>query len=618
MTAALTRIDQADVWGAQRSVTGAIVVALLLALQASWGALASESALLMTVSAAALLAWQCLQMGSGAAVGRRPALLAMQIVFLAGVTVLASAAAPWSWRPRSLDPSATSVDVIVILGFGCLFMLGAIIAATHRAAVRTIRWLVIGGAVFAAWAIWAMEAGMDSAIFAGRLAATYHTANTAGLVFAVLLLLAVYEIMQGLRRTFAGGGGWALLAGWIGVACVLATALMLTASRGAIAAFAAAFIVLLISQWLRSGAMNRIALGGVTIVVLAVGVAFGGAFVERLFTAPADAAIRGELFALHWGVFLERPLWGHGLGTFDILNRTHLTADTFPRLWMMRAAHNLYLQWLEEAGVLGALCMGSTLLTAIGLCVVGAIRRKVSSSLLWALFGVDLIFLIHGVSDFGLQTPSVAALFALLLGLQVGLALRPSQDPSDQLRRAPILAVLGLAVAVLGATALASLLAGGAVVVAGQRIIPVSAGYDRLAVRLIEGGRDPARLAAARRATLAAIQDSPYNTSGVLRLAYIDTLEQGRLTPTGAAQLRRSYQLIPLDQSVAVWRIRFALENWGQVDPATRIQVKREFDALLSTGQYRKVLVAMLESIRNPEGAFVAAFWESQVWLSGK
>ena len=34
---------------------------------------------------------------------------------------------------------------------------------------------------------------------------------------------------------------------------------------------------------------------------------------------------------------------------------------------------------------------------------------------------MDLVFLAHGVSDYALQVPSIAAFWALLLGLQLGM-----------------------------------------------------------------------------------------------------------------------------------------------------------------------------------------------------
>jgi hypothetical protein len=43
-------------------------------------------------------------------------------------------------------------------------------------------------------------------------------------------------------------------------------------------------------------------------------------------------------------------------------------------------------------------------------------------TILFALAGVDAVFLVHGATDFALEMFSVAALWAYLLGLQFALA----------------------------------------------------------------------------------------------------------------------------------------------------------------------------------------------------
>src|SRR3569832_1901825 len=65
------------------------------------------------------------------------------------------------------------------------------------------------------------------------------------------------------------------------------------------------------------------------------------------------------MFAVYWRAFQESPLMGYGLGTFDIVNKLNLSYSTFGEDWSQRAAHNVYLQWLLEAGLIGAIPMFS-------------------------------------------------------------------------------------------------------------------------------------------------------------------------------------------------------------------------------------------------------------------
>ncbi len=344
----------------------------------------------------------------------------------------------------------------------------------------------------------------------------------------------------------------------------------------------------------------------------------GGA--SSWFCIAAKDDVRGEVLATHWRVFLEDPLRGHGLGTFDLLNRTRLTPDTFPRLWSIRAAHNLYLQWLEEGGLVAATPMAACLALIVAVTVRGAVwrrpdgrsalGRKAVCGLTWSLVGLDAVFVLHGLSDFALQTPSVAALFALTLGLQCGLAWRPTESAGG-LRRSPFYATAGGAVAAAAAVALVALLSPAVPRLGSVEIFPLAAGYDRRAAAALAA--TPPDLSAAKANTLRAITLFPYDTAAVARLAYLDRRVHGRLTAEGAAQFQRSYDLVPLDQAIALWRVRFALENWGELAPNSRAAARREFEALLSTRQHNVELTETLASVRGGRGALVAAFWSAEV-----
>jgi hypothetical protein len=52
----------------------------------------------------------------------------------------------------------------------------------------------------------------------------------------------------------------------------------------------------------------------------------------------------------------------------------------------------------------------------------GALRRSRMTSVLFALLAVDVVFLVHGMSDFALEMYSMAAFWSVLLGLQFSLS----------------------------------------------------------------------------------------------------------------------------------------------------------------------------------------------------
>ncbi|MDO8408542.1 MAG: hypothetical protein Q7S93_00540 [Phenylobacterium sp.] len=124
-------------------------------------------------------------------------------------------------------------------------------------------------------------------------------------------------------------------------------------------------------------------------------------------------------------------------------------------------------------------------------------------------------------------------------------------------------------------------------------------------------GQTPPDTEAATQATERALAQAPYDPSAWLRLAYIDAAD-GALGPEGLQALERSYQLRPFDHYVAVWRVRFALEHWGDLTPAIRAAVKSETLAFTRTSRYPD-MIATLAAVENPIGRLPAAIWRAKM-----
>lgn len=164
--------------------------------------------------------------------------------------------------------------------------------------------------------------------------------------------------------------------------------------------------------------------------------------------------------------------------------------------------------------------------------------------------------------------------------------------------------------ALAAATALASTWALVALNTGGEAPpMRIAAGYDRKAEPLLDGEallRQTNRAEAAR-LSRAAIAQFPYDTSAWLRLAYVDSLDHGGLTPAGVALLKRSYDLVAVDPEVGLWRIRFALENSQALSPDLRASVRKEASALWKNN--RGPLHEMAPAIINPAGRLSLALW---------
>lgn len=130
---------------------------------------------------------------------------------------------------------------------------------------------------------------------------------------------------------------------------------------------------------------------------------------------------------------------------------------------------------------------------------------------------------------------------------------------------------------------------------------PAAGVHDLRATALLEAGRmRPAELAAARRETLAALARSPVDDAAWLRMAYIDRLRGGRLAAEGKEALRRSYDVAPYGPDTSLWRVRFALENWQDLDPELRRETLDE--VRVQWDRRRRAYEEIAAAVQDPAG----------------
>jgi hypothetical protein len=164
---------------------------------------------------------------------------------------------------------------------------------------------------------------------------------------------------------------------------------------------------------------------------------------------------RSEFWRVAIDAFDEKPLLGHGAGTYRF--SWHLLRhNSVPNL----DAHSLYLQAFAELGVVGGLlvlAMVGTLLWT-GFAAWRAARGP-QRELYAALFGVSLAFAICSAIDWFWQIAVVGAIFFLALGVLVAarcaqLARARAAGNGHEEQRRYGLAIVGLAVAWITALAL--------------------------------------------------------------------------------------------------------------------------------------------------------------------
>jgi O-antigen ligase len=364
----------------------------------------------------------------------RPALLALSVLF--GVSVLV---AVWTLigvetrpnavlgdmdlpRTLSIDRSATLIEILKLAGLGAAFLIGCIQGQTVRRALITAHALVFATTIYAliGFVIYFTGGQVRSG---PRLTAGFLSANSTATLLGTILVIAVgllihHAIRSGSKPHRRNGP---LFGGLAACVAVLGTALVMTTSRTGLTATAITLMVLAIWAALSNRRRIRFSRSGWTTIASLAGLAAlaaGTILWERSDTLGEDGVTRAVIFASHWQAFLASPVFGYGLGSFVTVNNVVMDPDNYASLWAIRAAHNVYIQWLEEAGLLGALPMFACIAACIGLSLADARRTAQGQAAVLGLIVSSLVVLIHGLTDYALQVPSIAAAWAFILGLQ--------------------------------------------------------------------------------------------------------------------------------------------------------------------------------------------------------
>jgi O-antigen ligase len=525
----------------------------------------------------------------------------------------------------AIDRSAVVVGLVKLAGLACCVLVGFLLGSEDRRAHLLNKYIIFSGGIYAVWALVAhiitptRVYGVFETMHAGRLTASLLSANSAGTLLGAVFAMSVTDLIARSRNANVGVVGMAWHLTFPALNCaLLGLALLLTNSRGAFAAtlFAVALAVFwarLDRDWLQNKPQR--AFTTLVFILLAIVLVTASDIVlDRYTTAFQDwVAQRNVIYTAHWQAFLAAPWLGYGLGSFDELNKLLMNADNYSQLWNIRAAHSVFLQWLEEGGLLGAIPMFLAVASAIFLMVRGVAWRRSAKNkaLLRGVVAASAVIIIHGWSDFGLQVPAIADLWGLLLGCGVAVAVT-SYDPARSsgfeggmrwTRSVPAATamVIGALVFVFGGSAFASLsgLDGNT-----PRLLPIAAVYGKQADRLLGASSDIPVAVRARAAELTYHELSldPASATGWLRLAYIRSLEQPANQSEISDLVEKSFLVAPLDPDVLEWRTRFCLEHWDRVSTAVRGDVLAQARISWSIWPQKMLLAKMPATIANPAG----------------
>ena len=302
----------------------------------------------------------------------------------------------------------------ILMGFGTLYAAFAILQA-----------LTTNDKIY-----WVVQPRFVSFIFGSYVNHNHY----AGL----MELLAPLPIVLAVTGYYRGGQRW--LAAFAG--CMMAASIFLSLSRGGMIAFFVQIVflagMLLVCERRREALSTLLlALLGVAIVLSSAG---ADPVLSRMATIKTRWATDVQLDRLtivkdSGPMFLQRPWLGWGLGQFPI---AYPQFRSFYLDAFVNEAHNDYVQFLVETGVLGFVCVLALLVTVFW---IGIRRLRLT---VWRFDGVATLamltgivgILVHSASDFNLQIPANALLFYLYCALiQVDWQSAPRTAPLTIIRK---------------------------------------------------------------------------------------------------------------------------------------------------------------------------------------
>lgn len=337
----------------------------------------------------------------------------------------------------SVDPNAGREGLMRLLTYGGVFWLAAQFGR-DRTYARQIMWcVVLIGTLYAVYGVVIYSSGnkwilwYERWAYPGDLTSTFVSRSAFGAFAGVALLSALALLLRSIspspgrgrdRRAAAIAYFDALPPAFYGLlmACViLATALMLTHSRGAVAVTAIGLAIMMVCLLLRQRSQRRslfvaaclIAIAGIAILELSGRVTLG-----RALQLADQGTGREAIHATTRRAIDAAPVTGNGLDTFRQLYFQYRDL-TIP--WASPRydkAHSTYLELVLEAGLIGFGLLMAAICAVVFRLIRGILDRRRDVAYPACGLGVTALIGTHAVLDFSVQIPAVAVFYAAVLG----------------------------------------------------------------------------------------------------------------------------------------------------------------------------------------------------------
>lgn len=358
-----------------------------------------------------------------------------------------------AWRPLSLDPPATALELVKAVTYLCVFLAATQITRSRRAKARLVTLLGTVGIVVAVvgfgHALWGATSLFG--VFSYKQAAppfltTFGNPNHLASFLALCATALLARVLVERDRKVATLWGFGYLATGVGV--------LLSLSRGGIVAFVAAQAMLAIAVWMvRKSEREGVALearayavpASVMVVLAVAAYVAWDALAAELSSADTVDKLKDsklKMWPTFWPLVREHWLVGTGRGAFEVAYQ-RFQDPAYSHGGTFTHAENLVGQWASDLGAPMALFV----LGSCAWALVGALRRGATDpERLAMVFGLSAVAL-HELVDFGLELGGLAVPATVAMAVAV---FRQEGAPSFRRKTAALLVPGVLAVSAWG------------------------------------------------------------------------------------------------------------------------------------------------------------------------
>lgn len=338
-------------------------------------------------------------------------------------------------RTISVEPFSTKITALHMFALAAFFALSLVYIESAERLRRVVTLITVFGFIYSFYAILQSVLsptkiyglyGPASAIPFGSFVNRHNFAAFIEMAIAVPLGLVFAGAVRPDKR----------LLYWIAIG-LMASALLLSGSRGGFVAFVVEIIVLLIVTTRAHGRKNFLLKAALSVLLMATAVG-GAIFVggDTSLTRFAETATSADVTSSRthiWGVTLKvisaHLPFGAGLGAFP---QAYTRFDTTGGMERVEQAHNDYLQVAADAGVVGVVLGGLFLFWFFregkrNVERKNTFRRGVAVG----AFAGCCAILTHSIFDFVLHITAISVTFLMLLALLVASGRRYADDITE-------------------------------------------------------------------------------------------------------------------------------------------------------------------------------------------